>query len=136
MSLLSLLLHPTLHHQAAIPHLEAGQAFYVLSREASRGMKQKLAIARVLLHQPELIFLDEPTAGLDPVFRRALIERLAAYVADGRSSVLLSTHITSDLERAARIDRIEFVFASQDARGQCALSGEIEKGDLLRVAEA
>jgi ABC-2 type transport system ATP-binding protein len=67
----------------------------------SRGMRTKGALALALAHRAELLVLDEPTAGLDPVFRRALLERLAAYVADGRTSVLISTHITSDLERLA-----------------------------------
>jgi len=51
------------------------------------------------------------TAGLDPVFRRALLERLAGYVSDGRASVLLSTHITSDLERIA--DFVTYVRAGR-----------------------
>jgi len=54
-----------------------------------------------------LLVLDEPTAGLDPVFRRLLLERLAAYVSDGCASVLFSTHITSDLDRMA--DYITFI---------------------------
>ena len=77
----------------------------------SRGMRTKGALALALAHRAELLILDEPTAGLDPVFRRALIERLAGYVSDGRSSVLLSTHITSDLERVA--DFVTFVRAGR-----------------------
>ncbi len=67
----------------------------------SRGMKMKLALAVALSHGAELILLDEPTSGLDPVFRRELIERLSGLIQDGRTSVLFSTHITSDLERIA-----------------------------------
>jgi ABC-2 type transport system ATP-binding protein len=67
----------------------------------SRGMKMKLALAVALAHGAELILLDEPTSGLDPVFRRELLERLSALIQDGRTSVLFSTHITSDLERVA-----------------------------------
>jgi ABC-2 type transport system ATP-binding protein len=67
----------------------------------SRGMKMKLALAAALAHGAELILMDEPTSGLDPVFRRELLERLSALIQDGRSSVLFSTHITSDLERVA-----------------------------------
>ena len=77
----------------------------------SRGMRTKGALALALAHRAELLVLDEPTAGLDPVFRRALLERLAAYVADGRASVLISTHITSDLERLA--DFITYVRAGR-----------------------
>ena len=67
----------------------------------SRGMKMKLALAVALSHGAELILLDEPTSGLDPVFRRELLERLSGLIQDGRTSVLFSTHITSDLERVA-----------------------------------
>lgn len=67
----------------------------------SRGMKMKLALAVALSHDAELILLDEPTSGLDPVFRRELLERLSGVIQDGRTSVLFSTHITSDLERVA-----------------------------------
>jgi len=67
----------------------------------SRGMKMKLALVLALAHDAELIVMDEPTAGLDPVFRRQLLERLAALIQDERRAVLFSTHITSDLERVA-----------------------------------
>jgi ABC-2 type transport system ATP-binding protein len=67
----------------------------------SRGMKMKLALAVALSHGAELILMDEPTSGLDPVFRRELLERLSSLIQDGRTSVLFSTHITSDLERIA-----------------------------------
>jgi ABC-2 type transport system ATP-binding protein len=73
----------------------------------SRGTRTKAALALALAHHAELLVLDEPTSGLDPVFRRELLERLAAYVADGQTSVLFSTHITSDLERMA--DYITFI---------------------------
>jgi ABC-2 type transport system ATP-binding protein len=64
-------------------------------------MKMKLALAVALSHGAELVLLDEPTSGLDPVFRRELLERLSDLIQDGRTSVLFSTHITSDLERVA-----------------------------------
>jgi len=67
----------------------------------SRGMKMKLALAVALAHTAGLILLDEPTSGLDPVFRRELLDRLQGLIQDGRTSVLFSTHITSDLERVA-----------------------------------
>jgi ABC-2 type transport system ATP-binding protein len=67
----------------------------------SRGMKVKLGLALALSHRAELLVLDEPTTGLDPVFRRELLERLSALIADGRTAVLFSTQILSDLERIA-----------------------------------
>lgn len=73
----------------------------------SRGMRTKLALALAMAHHAELLVLDEPTSGLDPVFRRELLERLSAYIQDGKRSVLFSTHITSDLERVA--DYVTFI---------------------------
>jgi ABC-2 type transport system ATP-binding protein len=61
-------------------------------RTWSRGMRQKLAIARALLHRPSLIFLDEPTSGLDPISAAHLREQLAPGSARGRRDVFLTTH--------------------------------------------
>lgn len=68
----------------------------------SRGMKQKLAVARALLHRPKLIFLDEPTAGLDPVAAATLREDLANLVSRGDTTVFLTTHNLTDAERLCR----------------------------------
>ncbi len=69
----------------------------------SKGMSQRLALARALLHDPQLLFLDEPTAGLDPVAARAVADRVRALRAEGRG-VVLCTH---DLTQAqALCDRV------------------------------
>jgi len=73
----------------------------------SAGMKTKFALAMALSHEADLLIMDEPTAGLDPVFRRELLQRLSAILQDEGKSILFSTHITSDLERVA--DFITFV---------------------------
>ena len=65
----------------------------------SKGMKQKLAIARTLLHRPELIFLDEPTAGLDPVAAAALHDDLMTLTASEGVSVFLTTHHLAEAEK-------------------------------------
>ena len=57
----------------------------------SKGMRQKLAIARALLHEPEIIFLDEPTAGLDPQAARVVLDFIKALRAEGRT-IFLTTH--------------------------------------------
>lgn len=69
----------------------------------SKGMKQRLAIARALLHEPDLIFLDEPTSGLDPAASRRLREFLLGLKEQGRT-ILLTTHNLAEAERVA--DRI------------------------------
>jgi ABC-2 type transport system ATP-binding protein len=81
----------------------------------SRGMKQKLAIARSLLHRPDLVFLDEPTAGLDPVASAALREDLARLAADERVTVFLTTHNLAEAEQL------------------CALVGVIRRGRLVAM---
>jgi ABC-2 type transport system ATP-binding protein len=65
----------------------------------SRGMKQKLAVARAILHRPQLVFLDEPTAGLDPVAAAALREDLAQLAASEGTSIFLTTHNLTEAER-------------------------------------
>jgi ABC-2 type transport system ATP-binding protein len=65
----------------------------------SRGMKQKLAVARVLLHHPELVFLDEPTAGLDPIASAALREDLANLAKSEGVTIFLTTHNLAEAEK-------------------------------------
>ena len=65
----------------------------------SRGMKQKLAVARAILHRPQLVFLDEPTAGLDPVAAAALREDLVKLSAREGTSIFLTTHNLAEAER-------------------------------------
>ena len=65
----------------------------------SRGMKQKLAIARALFHRPSLIFLDEPTAGLDPVAARALRSDLTHLTVSDGVTVFLTTHNLAEVEQ-------------------------------------
>lgn len=70
-------------------------------KDLSRGMKAKLSIAAALAHHPRLLLLDEATGGLDPVMRGEVLDTLQAFVEDEDHGVLLSSHITSDLDRIA-----------------------------------
>ncbi|ASA21697.1 ABC transporter ATP-binding protein [Paenibacillus donghaensis] len=76
-------------------------------KELSKGMKMKFALAIALSHGAELLIMDEPTAGLDPVFRRELLDLLSEHIQDENKSILFSTHNTTDLGRIA--DYIVFV---------------------------
>ena len=69
--------------------------------EFSKGMKTKAMLALALAHEPELMLMDEPTAGLDPVARIEILDMLREFVSDGEKAVLFSTHITSDLDKIA-----------------------------------
>lgn len=81
----------------------------------SRGIKQKIAIARTLLHRPSLIFLDEPTAGLDPIAAASLREDIAALVETDGVTVFLNTHNLPEAEKL------------------CAQVGVIRNGKLVSV---
>lgn len=91
-------------------------------KEFSNGMKMKAAIVVALSHASELLVLDEPTSGLDPVVRDEILGILYDYVQDGDKSVLISSHITSDLEKLC--DYIVYVH-----KGKVLLNDE--KDELL-----
>lgn len=81
----------------------------------SRGMQQKLGVARALMHRPSLVFLDEPTSGLDPLAAVALTEDLATLVSQEGITVFLTTHNLREAERL------------------CSRVGVIRRGRLLAV---
>lgn len=69
--------------------------------EFSKGMKTKAMLALALAHRPQILILDEPTAGLDPVARIEILDSIRQFVESGERSILLSTHITADLDKIA-----------------------------------
>lgn len=73
----------------------------------SKGMKMKLCIAVALSHKPKLLILDEATSGLDPVMRDDILDVFLDFVQDENHSILMSSHITTDLEKVA--DYITFI---------------------------
>lgn len=76
-------------------------------RQFSKGMKMKLAICAAFSHHSRLLILDEATSGLDPVIRDDILDMLLDFVQDEEHSILVSSHITSDLEKIA--DYIVFI---------------------------
>ncbi|MCB2146034.1 MAG: ABC transporter ATP-binding protein [Deltaproteobacteria bacterium] len=88
----------------------------------SRGMKQRLAVARALVTHPKLLILDEPTNGLDPKGRREMHDLLLEFAAEGNTGVLLCTHLLDDVDRMC--DRIGIM-----DRGRTRIEGRL--GELL-----
>ena len=87
--------------------LDAGKKL----KEYSRGMRLKLSLAAALAHDPELLVLDEATAGLDPVVRSELMDLFLEFIQDERHSIIMSSHITADLEQVA--DSIAYLHKGQ-----------------------
>lgn len=88
----------------------------------SKGMKMKLQIAAALSHGAKLLIMDEATTGLDPVVRNEILDIFMEYLQDENNSILMSSHITSDLEKIA--DSVTFI-----DKGKILLSGY--KDDIL-----
>ena len=84
----------------------------------------KLSIAAALAHRPRLLVLDEATAGLDPVVRSELLDEFLSFIQDEDHAILLSSHITSDLEKVA--DYVTYLH-----KGRVAVQGA--KDELLET---
>ena len=98
----------------------------------SKGMKMKMGIAVAMSHGAELLILDEPTSGLDPLVRDEIVDILNQFTRDENHSILISSHIVSDLEKLC--DYIAFVH-----RGKLMLCEEkdvlLEKFAFLQTTE-
>jgi len=68
-------------------------------KKFSKGMKMKCSLLFALAHEPDFLIMDEPTAGLDPIFRRELLGLLQDLMQNDRQTIFLSTHITTDLDQ-------------------------------------
>lgn len=93
-------------------------------KEYSRGMSMKLSIAAALSHRPRLLLLDEATSGLDPVVRNEILDVFFEFIQDEEHSILMSSHITSDLEKIC--DYISFIH-----KGKLIFSQE--KNDVIET---
>ncbi len=95
----------------------------------SRGMRMKLQIAVAFSHGAELLIMDEPTSGLDPIVRNEILQIFQEFVMEENHTILLSSHITGDLERIA--DEVVFINA-----GKIILAGNkdeiLEKHHLVK----
>lgn len=91
-------------------------------KEFSKGMRMKLALAAAFAVRPRLLILDEATSGLDPVVRDEILDEFLAFIQDEEHAILISSHITSDLEKVA--DYVTYLH-----KGRVAVSGA--KDELL-----
>lgn len=98
-------------------------------RSFSRGMRMKLQIATALSHEAKLLIMDEPTSGLDPIVRNEMLQIFREFVVEEDHTILLSSHITGDLEKLA--DEVVFIDG-----GKIILQGNkdelLEKHGILR----
>ena len=90
----------------------------------SKGMKMKIQIATALSHGAKLLIMDEATTGLDPVVRNEILDIFREYLSDDTNSILMSSHITSDLDKIA--DCVTFI-----DKGKILLTGY--KDDILEM---
>ncbi len=98
---------------------------YRLMKEFSTGMKQRVKLAQAIVHDPDLVFLDEPTNGMDPAGRDDMLNLIARIHRDLGITVILSSHLLEDVERVC-----DYVLMLQN--GQLAMSGplhELVKGE-------
>ena len=110
-------------------------------KDLSRGMGMKLTLAFALSHNPELLVLDEATAGLDPIARDEVLDLLRDFMAEGERGILMSTHITSDLEKIADevvcVDAGRIVFtAPKDAITDEAGVARCRAADVTAILDA
>lgn len=100
--------------------------------EFSKGMKMKMQIATALSHGAKLLIMDEPTTGLDPVVRNEILDIFREFLNDEDNSILLSSHITSDLDKIA--DCVTFI-----DRGKLLLTGNkdqiLESHGLMKCSK-
>jgi ABC-2 type transport system ATP-binding protein len=93
----------------------------------SRGMRQRLGVARALVNDPQVVFLDEPTLGLDPLGQRQTLELIAGIARERGVTVVLSTHVLADVEEIC--DQVIILH-----RGRILANGSVE--EVARLAAA
>lgn len=127
---------------ALVGRLALGQAVGVLTGDLSTGVRQRVALAAALLHEPELLFLDEPTGGVDPRGRRMFWDLIYELAADRGMTVLVTTHY---MDEAEQCDALAFILdghliaSGTPARLKRALEGRlfevVPAGDAFAAAE-
>jgi ABC-2 type transport system ATP-binding protein len=127
---------------AALYYANLEDKRYLKVETYSTGMKQRVKLAQALVHDPELLFLDEPTNGLDPAGRDEMLELIAELPRKRGLAVVLSSHLLPDVERVCQRvvvmheGRLSFVGSIADLRGGDARRFEVRvKEGEVRLAE-
>src|SRR5262249_19537915 len=111
----------------------------------STGMKQRVKLAQALVHDPEILFLDEPTNGLDPEAREEMLDLITELPQRRNCAIVLSTHLLPDVERVCdravimHRGRVRFVGTIDELRGARGRDSELfvqVKADAARLADA
>ncbi|MBN2326630.1 MAG: ABC transporter ATP-binding protein [Candidatus Omnitrophica bacterium] len=113
-------------HQA-LHYCGLGEARYRTVDTYSTGMRQRIKLAQALVHDPDLLFLDEPTNGLDPQGRKSMLDLIQEITRQKNISVILSSHLLHDVETVC--DYVLVLF-----QGSVAASGRIQ--DLKQMAQS
>ncbi len=118
--------------------VELGEHRHKKVRAISGGMQRRLSLAATLVHDPELVFLDEPTAGIDPVLRRKFWDRFAVMKEEGRTLFVTTQYVGE----AAHFDRVGVladgrlvIVDTPDGLRRAAFGGEVIRLDLVRFAD-
>jgi ABC-2 type transport system ATP-binding protein len=123
---------------ALLDEVGLGDRASTLIASFSRGMRQRLGIARALVNDPAVVFLDEPTLGLDPAGRRQVLRTVADIAHDRGATVLLSTHLLGDVEEIC--DRAVILHhgrvAAEGTVGEIVRQAAAPRGLRIRVAAA
>ena len=97
-----------------------GDRAYSRIRTFSRGMRQRLGIGRALINRPAVLFLDEPTLGLDPAGQEEILRRIRAIATDGGTSVILTSHLLDEIDRVC--DRVVIM-----TKGRIVSTGSVDE---------
>src|SRR5690606_22798200 len=92
-------------------------------KSMSKGMRRKYDLTVALSHEPDILILDEPSSGLDPIAWRSMIDIINAYMDQGERTVLMATHIIDEVKRLA-----DYIIFMVDGK----LLGMYEKDELLQ----
>lgn len=103
------------------------------TRDLSGGWRQRLALSAAILHHPDVLFLDEPTAGVDPLSRRAFWNLLYGFVSSGGMTVFVTTHYMDEAEHCHRLAFIQHGQIIADG-SPAQIKAEKMPGDVLEIA--